>query len=189
MKSVFSLITAFTVLFIFSPNVFALATAQGVALDTTNANCNNSADLNITFTSDANVTRESGLVTNTAGVTLGQFEQSSGFQNFSGTFLGYGQPIDTPQPAGTLIGSYAYVGNTPPTAATAEFFVMYNCSTQQVLYSCFGQFGTCPQTAQQAQAILNAGKTVPTMTEWGMMIFAMLAGISSVYYIRRQKRA
>jgi hypothetical protein len=34
----------------------------------------------------------------------------------------------------------------------------------------------------------NAPTSVPTMTEWGMMIFMMLAGLGSVYYLRRQKR-
>ncbi len=31
--------------------------------------------------------------------------------------------------------------------------------------------------------------SVPTLTEWGMIIFVLLAGLSSVYYLRRQKRA
>ena len=30
---------------------------------------------------------------------------------------------------------------------------------------------------------------VPSMTEWGMIIFVVLAGLGSVYYIRRSKRA
>jgi hypothetical protein len=29
---------------------------------------------------------------------------------------------------------------------------------------------------------------IPTMTEWGMIIFMALAGLGSVYYLRRQKR-
>jgi hypothetical protein len=29
---------------------------------------------------------------------------------------------------------------------------------------------------------------VPTMTEWGMIVFVVLAGLGSVYYLRRQKR-
>lgn len=31
--------------------------------------------------------------------------------------------------------------------------------------------------------------TVPTLTEWGMIIFMVLAGLGSVYYLRRQRRA
>jgi hypothetical protein len=30
---------------------------------------------------------------------------------------------------------------------------------------------------------------VPTMTEWGMIIFMFLAGLGSVYYLRRRRRA
>ena len=31
--------------------------------------------------------------------------------------------------------------------------------------------------------------SIPTMNEWGMIIFVLLAGLGSVYYLRRQKRA
>ena len=31
--------------------------------------------------------------------------------------------------------------------------------------------------------------SVPTMNEWGMIIFIVLAGLGSVYYLRRQRRA
>ena len=30
---------------------------------------------------------------------------------------------------------------------------------------------------------------IPTMTEWGMIIFTMVAGLGAVYYLRRQKTA
>jgi hypothetical protein len=36
---------------------------------------------------------------------------------------------------------------------------------------------------------LNDGMSIPTMTQWGMIIFVILAGVGAVYYIRRQKRA
>jgi hypothetical protein len=36
---------------------------------------------------------------------------------------------------------------------------------------------------------LNEIRTaIPTMTEWGMIIFVLLAGLGAVYFIRRQKR-
>jgi hypothetical protein len=36
----------------------------------------------------------------------------------------------------------------------------------------------------------NATATaVPTMNEWGMIIFMALAGLGAAYYLRRQKRA
>jgi len=33
------------------------------------------------------------------------------------------------------------------------------------------------------------GANVPTMTEWGMIIFAILAGLGATYYLRREKTA
>jgi len=30
--------------------------------------------------------------------------------------------------------------------------------------------------------------SIPTLTEWGMIIFMILAGLGSVYYLRRQGR-
>ena len=78
-----------------------------------------------------------------------------GSPNFSGTFAGFQIVFSPSQPAGTLVASYAYVGETPPSASdTAEFFVFYNCTTREVLLSCYGPYGTCPQTAQQALAVL-----------------------------------
>lgn len=35
----------------------------------------------------------------------------------------------------------------------------------------------------------NGQHAVPTMTEWGMLIFLVLAGTASIYYLRRQGRA
>jgi len=39
------------------------------------------------------------------------------------------------------------------------------------------------------QGPVSRTESVPTMTEWGMIIFIALAGLGSVYYLRRQKRA
>ena len=63
-------------------------------------------------------TREFGLATDSAGATLNTFEQATPFLGtFSGTFVGYGIHPLTPAPfPSTLIGAYAYVGTTPPTA-------------------------------------------------------------------------
>jgi hypothetical protein len=41
-----------------------------------------------------------------------------------------------------------------------------------------------------AEWILRKNQTsIPTMTEWGMIIFVVLAGLGAAYYLRRQKRA
>jgi hypothetical protein len=157
-------------------------TAQGVALNAA-ASCSN-ADLDLTLTT-VNATREFGLSTNLAGTTLNTFEQMTQLPNFSGTFVDYKVSPLPLQPTGTLIGSYAYVGTTPPTAATTgEFFVYYNCTTLQVLLSCVGPYGTCPQTAQQAQAQQN---TIPALAPWGLAIAMLLLAGSGCATLRRRR--
>jgi hypothetical protein len=165
----------------------AAATAQGVALNA-GASCSR-GDLDITL-STASANRESWLATNTAGATLVQGEAATGLSNFSGTFTDFQigpTGFLVAQPANTLVGSYAYVGDTPPSGATtAEFFVYYNCTTRAVLYSCFGPYGTCPQTAQQALALTApqiptlGGVTLPV----AMLVLAAAGGLA---LRRRQK--
>lgn len=51
--------------------------------------------------------------------------------------------------------------------------------------SYLGDFTTCgPDTCQ-----LTPATAIPTMNEWGMIIFMVLAGLGSIYYLRRQRRA
>jgi len=159
----------------------AAATAQGVALNV-NAGCS-AADLDLTLTTVGAV-RESGLATNLAGATLYSFEQATTLGTFSGTFTGYTiSPLAPVQPPGTLIGSYAYVGTTPPSAATtAEFFIYYNCSTRQVLLSCFGPYGSCPQTALAAQAAIP----IPTLDKWALLLAMLLLLLSALATLRRR---
>lgn len=45
------------------------------------------------------------------------------------------------------------------------------------------------QYPPEAILILECNTPVPTMTEWGMIIFMVLAGLGAVYYMMRQKRA
>ncbi len=129
----------------FSTSSWAAATAQGVALNT-GANCGD-ASLDLSLTS-VNAHREYGLVTLFDGTVLLEFEDDTALHDFNGTYVGYGMGFSPAQPPGTVIGSYAYVGETPSNASdTAEFFILYNCSTRQVLYECFGPYGVCPQRA------------------------------------------
>lgn len=162
----------------------ASATAQGVALSAS-ASCAN-ADLDLTL-STTGAAREYGVATNLAGATLYTFEQGTPFLgNFTGTFMGYhiGPLADTPpSPTANFIGSYAYVGTTPPTAATtAEFFVFYNCSTRQVLSSCYGPYGTCPQTADLALAALP----IPTLDRTGLALAMLLLALFAFAALRRR---
>ena len=162
----------------------AAATAQGVALNV-NAGCAN-ADLDLTLTT-IGALREYGLATNLAGAALNTFEQATpGLATFSGTYTGYIiSPLaaSPPSAAATMIGSYAYVGTTPPTAATtAEFFIYYNCSTRQILTACYGPYGTCPQTAAQAQALIP----IPTLDRAGLALAMLLLAVSAFVALRRR---
>lgn len=148
----------------------AAVTADGVALGAS-AGCSNGR-IDVTLT-NSGANRESWRATNLAGTTLTQGEGPSGFP--SGTSTGFFPQVFLPsQPADTLIGSYAYVGETPPSATnTAEFFVFYNCSTRQIIRSCFGPYGTCPQTAQQAAQSVVA-TPVPTLGAGALALMSLL---------------
>ena len=160
----------------------AAATAKGVALNAS-AGCSR-GDLDITLTTVA-ANRESWRATNLAGTTLIQSEAATGLSTFTGTFTGFQIVFLTGQPANTLIGSYAYVGETPPaTNNTAEFFVYYNCTSRQVLLSCFGPFGTCPQTAQQAATALAS--QVPTLGVPTLLVAALMIAGAGALALRRR---
>jgi hypothetical protein len=141
----------------------ATVTATSVALSAGD-NCQQ-ADLDLGITSGT-VQRESGKVTGPDGTVLGSFEQSSSLSNQTGVFEGFGISADDAQPDGTILGTYAYVGSTPPSASdTAEWFVLYRCHTtgaQEVLSTCFGDYGTCPQTAPEAIEAGLISSVVPT---------------------------
>jgi hypothetical protein len=159
----------------------ATATALGVALNA-NAGCSN-GDLNITLTTvDAH--REGWQATTLSSVVAGPVEQPTSFSNVTNfTIAPFHIGFNSAQPAGTLVASYAYVGETPPNAA--EFFVYYNCTTREVLLACFGPYGTCPQTAQQAAAIL--APRVPTLGGWALLLTALLVGAAGTIALRRRR--
>jgi hypothetical protein len=159
----------------------AAATAQGVALQT-GAGCSN-GNLAITLTT-VGANREGWRATNLQGSTLSQGEGPAGLQNFSGTGV-FQLPFSPSQPSGTQVASYAYIGETPPDAAnTAEFFVFYQCTTREVLLACYGPYGTCPQTAQQALVLL--APKIPTQGTVALVLTALLvAGVGARTFARR----
>jgi hypothetical protein len=169
-------------------NALAQVDAQGVALSGY-SDCDSPAGLDITMTNGPVVTTETGLVTDETGATLMSFSQGSGFANFSGTFAGYN--FASPAwsvPPGTRVALYASVGVNPPTAAdTGEFFVLYRCDTGAVLYSCFGDYGTCPQTAAQ---VLGGGPTlldVPTLSPAGLALMGVLLAAFGAFALARRR--
>ena len=127
------------------------ATALSADVDP-GADCTARADLNLAWTG-AGLHEEFGVASDRNGSNIGTFGPSSSANNdWNGL---YAIPITTAQPAGSLIGSYAWVGTNPPTPATAiEFFVVYNCSTRTVLFRCFGPYASCPTTVAAALALL-----------------------------------
>jgi len=178
-----SIIRAFAVLLVaMAPGLAAAsATALGVTLDAS-AGCGNGR-INVSLTT-AGANREGWRATNVAGATLVQGEGPTGFS--SGTYNGFFPQVFSPsQPAGTRVGSYAYVGDTPPDAVnSAEFFVFYDCTSQQVLLSCFGPYGTCPQTAQQALAAL--APKVPALGPVALALMALLVAAAGARSLSRR---
>jgi len=138
---------------------------------------------------NSGATIETWLATNLAGTTLVTGTgPPDGFP--SGTTKGFfPQPFLSSEPVGTLIGSYARVGETLPDATnTAEFFVFYKCSfpVAEVLLTCFGPYGTCPQTAQEAMARLAVAQRIPALGPLTLVLMAMLvAGAGGLALARR----
>ena len=165
----------------------AAATAQGVALSAS-AGCSN-ANLDLTLTTSG-ATTELGQWTKTGDNSVSVFKTpTTALASFGpGTFQGYKITISPQQPANTPIGAYAYVGDDPPAPSnTAEFFVYYNCSTRDVLYSCYGSYGTCPQTAQQAADLI--APRVPTLSGWALMLTALLLAGAGARTLRSGARS
>ena len=46
-----------------------------------------------------------------------------------------------------------------------------------------------PSGEVRGQLLLGLNAPVPTITEWGMIVFMVLAGLGSIYYLRRKKIA
>ncbi len=173
--------------------VVALASASAVAQSVSGpvtvapaADCQSTANVSWSFTYTVNPTREFGRITNVAGATIGSYDQASVLTG--GTFNGtWTQPITLPQPPNALIGSYGGAGDTALTVAnTAEFFVLYNCTTRQVIYRCSGNLGSCPTTA--AQGLARISEPIP-MTSPATLAALLLTLIGTgAFLLRRRTR-
>jgi hypothetical protein len=158
-------------------------TAQGVALNAA-AGCS-FGDLDVTLTSFG-AARDAWRATNLSGAISLPGEEPRAVPTFTGTDH-FVIPFLVGQAPNTLIGSYVYIGSTPPSAGdTAEFFVYYRCATPpQVLLTCFGPYGTCPQTAQQAAALLAS--RIPASGAWSLVLTVLLVGVAGTFALRRRR--
>jgi hypothetical protein len=102
-------------------------------------------------------------------------------------FLNIGFLCDTsPYPPNPI---YCVIIGPPPGTTTyiSQGTVTNNGNTVN------GSFmGSYQATAYSAEWTLNKNKpvsSIPTLTQWGMIIFVVLAGFGAAYYLRRQKRA
>lgn len=163
----------------------AAALAQSVAAPPTlapAADCETTANVTWSFTYTVNPTREFGRITNLAGTSIGSYDLTSTLAggSFNGTWL---QPITIVQPANTVIGSYGGAGDSALSAAnTVEFFVLYNCTTRQVLYACSGSVGSCPTTAAQGLARISA--PIPVRSPLALLMLLLTLMLSAAFMLR-----
>jgi hypothetical protein len=151
------------------------------------ADCQARADAQWSFTFTQNPQREFGRITNLAGTVLGSYDQASPLTggSFNGTWR---QDIGILQPPNTLIGSYGGAGDNPPSRAnTVEFFILYNCTTRQVLYSCSGNLGTCPATA--AQGLERITQAIPSQSPPTLVAMLLVLAGTGTWMLRRRTMA
>ncbi len=94
-------------------------------------------------------------------------------------------------PTGVAVESNGQILVTDPNAGTGgqgALFRVDPVSGARTLLSDFG-VGANQGLGPASVAVFRQQSTsVPTMSEWGMIIFVVLAGLYSVYYLRRQRR-
>ncbi|MEZ5141049.1 MAG: hypothetical protein R2726_00800 [Acidimicrobiales bacterium] len=159
---------------------------MGIALSIS-ADCEQ-GDVQITYNADG-VARQAVTFTSQAGTVLDAFEADAYKPVYDGTeyiltdaqAIRPGLPQPRPVPAaGSVLGVYVTLGETPPVATNAEFFLLYRCDTQRndkggnnvVLMTCVGDYGTCPKTAEEATATpaTEPSTTVPATTPGGAVV-------------------
>ncbi|MFN8040762.1 MAG: hypothetical protein U0Q07_16230 [Acidimicrobiales bacterium] len=139
-------------------------------------------DVEITYNANG-VNRQAVTSTSQDGTVLDAYESAAYKPVYEGSeyiltgpnAIRPGLPQPRPVPAaGTAIGVYVTLGDTPPTTTNAEFFLLYRCDTNRndrggnnvVLLTCVGDLGMCPTTAQEAlaQGLPTTGAVTPKFT-------------------------
>ena len=92
-------------------------------------------------------------------------------------------PIFTSQVAVNGDGNYFSGPFTPPSAGTYRWIANYSGDANNASIT-----NTCNALNENVVVTVTAlPTTVPTLSEWGMIIFILLVALTSVYYLRRQK--
>jgi hypothetical protein len=150
------------------------------------ADCQSIARVSWSFTYTVNPAREFGRVSNVAGPIGVGFDVASVLTggSFDGTWtVGY----NNPQPPNTLVGVYGGAGDLALTLAnTAEFFVLFNCTTRQVIYRCTGNLGSCPTTAAQGLARISEPIPVTSPATLAALLLT-LVGTGALVLLRRAR--
>ncbi|HVF63924.1 MAG TPA: hypothetical protein VNE58_08020 [Casimicrobiaceae bacterium] len=151
------------------------------------ADCQSTANVSWSFTYTVNPAREFGRITNATGTTIGSYDQPSTLTG--GSFTGaWTQPITLPQPPNTVIGTYGGAGDAALNPAnTAEFFLLYSCTTREVLYRCTGNLGSCPTTTVQALAVMSSAIPVMSPAALGALLL-LLMGTGAARLLALQRR-
>ena len=92
----------------------------------------------------------------------------------------------------TLIGSFNSAGNSTGDADNSAIFlgVMDTSPTiKRIEYSVISSAPPFNDFAINQLDLIDPSQPIPTMNEWGIIIFIALAGLGSVYYLRRQRTA
>ncbi|MCK6579566.1 MAG: hypothetical protein L6Q98_15845 [Anaerolineae bacterium] len=175
-RPIFALTVVLIASLVVASAVFALATATSVDLSGF-SDCTH-AGLDIGLESSG-ADYEAGMAVDANGTVLIQFGHGTALGNFSGIYYGYNYPFYD-APSSPIIGLYASVGNVPATPAnTAEWFLIYNCDTQEILHTCFGPFGTCAQTPAEYYA--PADSSCPNPLPSGFSVRNIPAGALAYY--------
>ncbi|MEJ5301501.1 MAG: choice-of-anchor Q domain-containing protein [Thermodesulforhabdaceae bacterium] len=160
---------------------------------------NNSAvPSGVTTDLDGNPRFVDGNGDGTATVDMGAFEYQSVYYTLqvtisgtgSGTVSATGCTLNWTGNTGTCTASHGTSITLSATPSSGSTFAGWSNGTGSAS-GCSGT-GTCSFTITQNSSITatfnqsQGAVAVPTMTEWGMIMFMIIAGLGSVYYLRRR---
>ena len=94
-----------------------------------------------------------------------------------------------PGPSDVMIAQRTFSGANPYSFAWEQFSGTFTPQSSQVTLALkTGKIGDWDAIATYHDLIrIEAPTPVPTMNKWGIIIFTLTAGVSSIYYIRRKR--